>query len=58
MRIMVQWWAIKRTNELAKIEPRMPSQWCETKQTKKENELNYEPHSNDKQYHEQLSMFR
>ena len=36
----------------------MESQWCETKQTKNENELNYEPHSNDKQYHEQLSMFR
>ena len=37
-RIMVQRWAIKRTNELASIEPRMATQWCETKSTKIENE--------------------
>ena len=37
-RIMVQRWAIKRTNELASIEPRMGTQWCETKSTKNENE--------------------
>ena len=36
----------------------MESQWCETKQTKNENELNHESHSNDEQYQEQLSMFR
>ena len=55
---MVQWWAIKRTNELAYIEPRMASQWCETKQTKNENEYNYEWHSKDEQSWEQMIMFR
>ena len=36
----------------------MESQWCETEQTKNVNEFNYESHSKDEQYQEQLSMFR
>ena len=36
----------------------MASQWCETKQTKNENEYNYEWHSKDEQSWEQMIMFR
>ena len=48
----------QKTNELAQIEPRMTSQRCETKQTKNENEQNYEWRSNDEESQEQMIMLR
>ena len=48
----------QKTNELAQIKPGMAFQRYEIKQTKNENEQNYEWHSNYEESREQMIMFR